>query len=409
MNRLDMAEEIARRVPMLAQRDAIEWKSMEAARSKFVSDYPVSRISKLSLDEYVIGRGSSNKSFCYRLERELDTLGRILGATAFKFGIYYGHTKSDPKDEYRFAQRWGSDVKSAFTAVKSAIVSVMAAAASQDWDAVRNNRLSPMLKGKLLTIYHPGRFAAVFSAEHLEHFVAELDLPGDCDSPPAMQRALMDYRNQWPALRNEHFGLYMRFLYDLFGYPSKPTVGASSPVTPVLAKAIAGAVFISSMPPAPAAASVRGSGKADPARSPAAQRQFKRIGDRGEMIVLALEKARLLAAGKPHLASRIDHVADHNDSAGYDILSFDVDGSERPIEVKSTTAPDPRLGFYITANEISKGIALPNYHIYFVFATMSASPKVLPRKKPDLSGPGFVLRPVSYHVTPCPGHATGAP
>jgi hypothetical protein len=56
MNRLAMAEKIARLVPMLAKRDSDEWKRAEQLRTDFVADYPLKRIAALSLDEYVIGK-----------------------------------------------------------------------------------------------------------------------------------------------------------------------------------------------------------------------------------------------------------------------------------------------------------------------------------------------------------------
>jgi hypothetical protein len=42
------------------QRDAAEWKHLEKLREQFVNDYAISRIPKLTLDEYVIGKGKNN-------------------------------------------------------------------------------------------------------------------------------------------------------------------------------------------------------------------------------------------------------------------------------------------------------------------------------------------------------------
>jgi hypothetical protein len=131
----------------------------------------------------------------------------------------------------------------------------------------------------------------------------------------------------------------------------------------------------------------------------ARHRSLKRIGDRGEALVLALERKRLIAAGKPQLAKKIVHVAERNDSAGYDVLSFDEDGTERPIEVKATGAPNLDLGFYVTANELTKASKLPNYHVYLVFRTMSKNPRVLPLKGLTLNGPDFEMQPIVFHVT----------
>jgi hypothetical protein len=399
MNRLTMAEEIARRVPMLAQRDKDEWKHAEQLRAEFVVDYPPKRIPNLVLDDYVIGKGPDHRSFCYRLEREMDSLGRILGATAFKFGIYFGHTKSDATNCYRFALHWGSNPDEAFAAVKQAIVDLLQAAAKGDSAAIAANALSPMFKGKILFIYYPDQFAPIYSEEHLHHFIAELDLSGSFECGADMQRALMDYRATWPELAAQPAALYMRLLYDLFDYPPQEKAGSvANPRTPVLNEAVAGATFIASMPPssAPAAALTAAKGKTD---HEARHRSLKRIGDRGEALVLALERKRLIAAGKPQLAKKIVHVAERNDSAGYDVLSFDEDGTERPIEVKATGAPNLDLGFYVTANELTKASKLPNYHVYLVFRTMSKNPRVLPLKGLTLNGPDFEMQPIVFHVT----------
>ena len=398
MNRLEMAEEIAKRVPMLAQRDKDEWKQAEQTRAAFVADYPLRKISTLTLDEYVIGRGAKNRSFCYRLEREMDTLGKILGATAFKFGIYFGRTKSDPADRYRFAHHWGSNPEEAFAAVKQAIADLLQAAAKEDYTAIADNALSPMFKGKILFVYYPDRFAPIYSEEHLEHFIAELDLSGLFECGADMQRALMEYRATWPELVAQPAALYMRLLYDIFGYPpEEASSGMAATKVPMLDEAVKGARFITEMP-APqveAKTSTEMHGKTDYEKQ---ARRLKRIGDRGEAVVVAMEKVRLIDAGKPELATRIKCISQEDDNAGYDILSFDEDATQRPIEVKASTGKNLDRGFYLTHNELEKASALPNYHLYIVFSAMSKQPRILPLRHPALNGADFVLRPIAYHV-----------
>jgi hypothetical protein len=399
MNRLAMAEEIARRVPMLAHRDQDEWKRAEQLRKDFVSDYPSKRIPSLPLDDYVIGKGANNRSFCYRLEREMDSLGRILGATAFKFGVYFGRIKSDPADKYRFRPHWGKTVDQVFAAVKQAIVDLLQAADKDDFDAIAGNKLSPMFKGKILFLYHPDQFAPIYAWPHLEHFITELDLDGAFECEADMQRALMDYRSTWPELKAQPPALYMRLLYDVFGPPDAPATSGSAALSiPMLKTAVDGAQFIGQLPAMPPAkpAGPAGHGKTN---HEALQKRSKRTGDRGELIVLALEKQRFIAAGKPKLAQQIDHIAQRDDWVGFDILSFDDDGTERPIEVKATTAPNLQNGFYISANELEKSAELPNYHLYIVFSALSKSPRVFRMKQPNLKGLGFELEPLNYHVT----------
>jgi len=77
------------------------------------------------------------------------------------------------------------------------------------------------------------------------------------------------------------------------------------------------------------------------------------LGEAGEKRVLAHERATLLAAGRTDLAARIRWVSNlDGDGAGYDIKSFETDGSERLIEVKTTNGWE-RTPFYITRNELA--------------------------------------------------------
>lgn len=401
MNRIEMKTHIAERVPFLKIQYKTELKEAEKLRTQFMKDYPASKISRMTLDEFVIGKGSANRSFCYRLERELDILGRILGATANKFGVYYGRTKSDATMKYRFAQHWGSNKNTAFKAVKHAIVSLLQAASKDDMVSIRDNSISPMFKGKLLFIYYPEEYAPIYARPHLEHFLAALNIGGSFESEADMQRVLMDYRNTWPALKKKHVCFYMWFLYDLFGHPpSTSTTGTTIQVTaPLLTYAINGAAFVDRMPPISGVAPgppKSGSGSGDYV---AQQKRLKQIGDRGEAIVLEMEKRRLIAANRNDLAKKVKHMANRDNNAGFDILSYDRDGSKRHIEVKATKGMSLERGFYITANEVEKASSLTNYHIYFVFSAMSKHPKVLPVKNPFSKGSSFDLWPTLYHAT----------
>jgi hypothetical protein len=399
MKRIEMKAHISERVPLLAKRDEADWKEAERLRKQFIADYPLPKINRLTLDQYVIGKGNLNLSFCYRLERDLDILGRILGARADKFGVYYGKTKSDTTVKYRFAQHWGSNKDEAFTSVKQSIVSLLQAASRDDMVAIRENMISPMFKGKLLFIYYPEKFAPIYAWPHLEHFLVQLNIGGTFESEADMQRALMNYRNTWPALKKQHACLYMRFLYDLFGYPpSAAAPGAPAAKAPLLHDAINGAIYIDKMPPVTSAepGPGTGSGLRD---YEGQQKRLKQIGDRGEAVVLEMERRRLTAANRKDLAAKVQHIADRNDGAGFDILSYDEDGSERPIEVKALSGKALDRGFYITANEIEKASSLSNYYIYFVFSAMSKKPRVLPMRKPFADDRNFALKPTAYHAT----------
>ena len=398
MNQLEMTEYLSEQIPFLEERDGHEWKEAERLRKEFTVNYSIEKIAALSLDEYVIGKGSSNRSFCYQLERTLDSLGRILGARADKFGVYYGRTKSDATKKYRFARHWGEEKNEAFEAVKQSIVNLLKSSEDDNIVMIRNNKLSPMLKGKLLFIYHPNKFAPIYSKAHLEHFLAHLNINGTFESETDMQRALMDYRAKWPELEKRHPCLYMRLLYDLFHYP-KYDVSSSGkkPNTklPLLSAAIEGAIFIKDMPAV--SDTITHKSITETTNYLERQKRLKHIGDRGESVVLEIERQRLINAKRNDLANKVTNIED--DKTGYDILSFDEDGTERQIEVKATSNKALDRGFYITANELDQASKLTNYYIYIVFSAMSIQPRILPLKNPDLNGKDFDTKAIAFHVS----------
>ena len=76
------------------------------------------------------------------------------------------------------------------------------------------------------------------------------------------------------------------------------------------------------------------------------------LGLRGEKVAMEYEAERLCRDGRRDLADRIEHVSvEQGDGLGFDILSYDSDGRERFIEVK-TTAFTAETPFFISQNEV---------------------------------------------------------
>lgn len=100
------------------------------------------------------------------------------------------------------------------------------------------------------------------------------------------------------------------------------------------------------------------------------------LGSAGELFVMNYEWARLILAGREALAGKIEHTSVvRGDHEGYDILSFDDDGAERLIEVK-TTKYGGDTPFFVTRNEVSKSERERlRYHLYRLF-TFKRSPRL---------------------------------
>lgn len=85
------------------------------------------------------------------------------------------------------------------------------------------------------------------------------------------------------------------------------------------------------------------------------ERDFRnrKLGREGEELVLHFERQRLQLQDRVDLAKKVKWISqDEGDGAGYDILSFDHQGNERLLEVKTTVGVDT-TPFYITRNELS--------------------------------------------------------
>ena len=103
-------------------------------------------------------------------------------------------------------------------------------------------------------------------------------------------------------------------------------------------------------------------------RSPKSN-EAQKIGLAGEKLIMKSEKKKLREAKRMDLAKKVIHVSQEvGDGAGYDILSYDVDGSEILIEVKTTILKDKETGFFITANELECARHhRENYKIYRIY------------------------------------------
>lgn len=92
------------------------------------------------------------------------------------------------------------------------------------------------------------------------------------------------------------------------------------------------------------------------------QNRRNEIGAKGEEHVMKLERLRLRTAGRDDLAKKIKQVSLTQPFRGYDIRSFEVDGTSRFVEVKTSTGSTRQ--FPISGNEWKVASRLgARYHI----------------------------------------------
>lgn len=129
------------------------------------------------------------------------------------------------------------------------------------------------------------------------------------------------------------------------------------------------------------------------------QRRNKRVGRHGEGWVVAHEQQRLARLGRNDLAAKVELVAEtRGHGLGYDVLSFDEDGTERLIEVKTTTG-NRHQPLFASANEVARSHELaPNWILYRVH-DFGGVPDVWSSRKPLDT---YNLQPTAYRITLAP-------
>ncbi len=121
------------------------------------------------------------------------------------------------------------------------------------------------------------------------------------------------------------------------------------------------------------------------------------LGTAGEEFIVQFEHWRLNSLGQSRLADKVDHVSkSKGDGLGYDILSFETNGKERFIEVKTT-----RFGkdtpFFVSKGELALSQATNDqFHLYRLFEFRKA-----PRLFNLVGGldQHCILDPVSYRAS----------
>lgn len=344
-------------------------------RGEFLKVFPLKSLPKIKLDEYVIGH--QQPTFCAHVEAKTRPWANIQGATAEKFGIYFGKTKSDPNKIYRFTRRFGNTKDEAFRSVKGALLELvqLGQRAELDFEAIDANLLSQMFKAKILSLYFPDRFLNVCSAEHLEQLGMEL---GYGDGLPASkyQYLLLQEKISNRNTREWSNPKFMAFLYDKYIHTDrKPTATIQKPRK----KAVHRTINFEDV-------------------------QFQRdaIGKAAEAFALEWEKQRLEGAGLTLLIPKIEDRRDRP-GFGYDFLSHTAPQRQRYIEVKSVVKLTNGEGhrFFLSGNEHTVSMSAEHrgaYFFYLVFFDRNGLPEELRPICADELYQKSEISPASYVV-----------
>lgn len=338
----------------------------------FLRKYPLHSLGKLTLDEYVVGH--NEPSFCNLVESGTKAWANIQGATSFKFGIYFGKTKSDPTRKYRFTEKFGTNQTDAFAAVKTALLDLVAlgAAPSPDFAEIDANPLSQMFKAKILSLYYSDRFLAVCSSEHLD-MLGEIMGFGANLPRSQYQNLLLKVKRDNTTTSKWSEPKFMAYLYKVYVRGDR---AIGSPIEKPRVKKHRRVDFEE------------------------IQKQRAEIGRIAEEYALMWEKERLAGARLEH---RIKDIEDRRDSPGYghDFLSFGGETERRYIEVKCVAKLSDGHRFFLSDNEHQTSLTKEHrdgYYFYLVFFGGDGKPAELLAVLAEEFYPKAEISPSSYEV-----------
>lgn len=360
-----------------------QMRAEEVKREEFLRRFPIDCFPGLNIEDYVLHAGNKN-SFSYWLEYELEWFGRFSGSPADKrFGIYFGKTVSDPALRYRFnSSRYGNTYEEAYQNIINGIIELLQDGKIQNLAGLIKNRLTPLFKGKLLSTYFPETYPDIYSEDHLNFFIKLFSGNPSILELDAVQKraALVDFKNSHPIMAGWNLVEFCKFLYYV-DHPDnnkedKTPKSVITPEVPILPPEQHPVLIELPTPSLEDRISKERSQKGGKPDYDKIAKAKKRLGERGEKLVLEMEIKRLKDGGYHELAEKVDQISKKNDRAGYDILSFEFDTRERHIEVKSTVLKPDNLHFYLTDNELQTAKEDDNYFIYVVFEIDTLVPKV---------------------------------
>lgn len=323
----------------------------ENSRGEFLQQFPKSKLKDLTLAEYAIGQ--QTLSFCTAVEVKTKSWANINGATAKKFGIYYGRIKSDPIRKYRFSSKFGKNKIEAFSSVKRAVLSLIEDARRANFKSIDENPLSQMFKAKIISLYFPDKYINICGEKHLRLIASEIGIKNQ-EYNSEIQHLILKQKLSNPVTKHWSNPKFMLFL-----------VGKFNPNDPDGVDAVAAV------------------------RQPRKKRDQEinfddinadrsKFGKMSEEYALKWEHNRLRGAELGDFINRIEDLT-KKPSNGYDFRSFSSPTQIRYIEVKSV-GRDRRNGsyrFFLSQNEHTVSVQAEmkdHYFFYLVFYNKESKP-----------------------------------
>lgn len=338
-----------------------EFEKYEKIRQKFIKDFPIEKITSLTLEKFTIGN-KNTKSFCSRLENELKILGDMHGSYVNKFGVYY----SNKRERFECTKKWdkNKNIEKSFINLKKEIFKLLKDGNKNNFKGIQKNEISPLFKGKLLATYFPEKYLPIFSIAHIKHFLDLFNLKYDKNLTIEENKnkflEIKKYDERLKILDNNLlikfvYEYHVDFIFNSFDFKKYYRTKFNPQIVDLDYIGINQNKTFDKKP----------FSKID---YQYINFQKEKQGMLAEKIVIENEKKKLRNIGRKDLADKVEHSSlIKGDGLGYDVRSYDKDGNIIYIEVKSKNIFKNTVEFYLTDNELKFLENNDNCFIYFVY------------------------------------------
>ncbi len=194
-------------------------KELEKQREVFIKRFSAERIRNMQKEEYALGMGET--TFCRQFEYALKELGNNSGATAQKYGVWFGKLGKDTELKYRATKKFGDgdidNIDVAFENVKSELISLISLipGTKEAQGIISSSKFAPLVLGKVLYLYHPKEFIPIYSLDDMKFFI--ICLQGECEVDNdflSLQEKLKQIKNN--ACKTMDNLEFSNWLYDTY-------------------------------------------------------------------------------------------------------------------------------------------------------------------------------------------------
>jgi len=191
---------------------------VDSLRKKFIDEYPVDRITNLTLDEYIFapqGHGHDD-SFCRKISYGLIQMASIGQNRPDSFGIYLKEGK-EIKLSKTFSNMFGNDYQKAFKHIKELIVKFINEMNKKNYSYISECKLNSFLKYRLLIVYFGDKFVPVTASDTISGYCKALNIK-HFNSEEIIDKniALQEAKNRIPALAEMNNIEFMAFCDQLW-------------------------------------------------------------------------------------------------------------------------------------------------------------------------------------------------